>query len=638
MQNDSIYQLIQQNALKYPSLPYVFQNVENSGKEDVLLVKLETELPAMLRNHMAYELMKLLMQCLKENQITSKLTDLLQERRFCLYAEEFRKRIFVALQEEKITKEQLYTFGMKLMKDSRNMEEVKMAIVISSFSENDIVKKMIQVLGYHSAFTYYAILAAKQFDNYNAFVYDLAQNTAGYGHYIAVDCVEPLSKEQKEYLFHEAIYDEVTTNYTCGCMFTKVEMWDYYQELDFSVSDNRRDFAFLLAHAVFMHSVETIDQSYEWILRMFQYADEFATFGELAACCVLYDNMIQSLENKRYQKEEYWNHQKVTSVLALIKPVLERKLWYDVVDQALTTPTMITGIVMLVLNVLDYHPGFFSFLPMLEKDNYDITIMEFALIKNSSIYVRDVRFYLMEMLPDEVFSGSKDVFDQMLSMDYIKDLWLYYLLIAMRKEQIQDEKLYLDCLNARFEDVRIEAIHNLRVNRLYWSDKVVPALQDAYRTETVKKVKKRIARLLDKRMDDTKLQQYVDIPDGAIEMKSYDRKIMETEIAGTLFHDLLVVEGHLEVMDCLYLVREPDNQYDKNAILVTAEDGYVLGYIPKRQNKLLAQLMDEGNRLYAVLLSDDVSQKQPPIRIMLSEKIKEEGNVIHFPGCEEEMR
>lgn len=40
------------------------------------------------------------------------------------------------------------------------------------------------------------------------------------------------------------------------------------------------------------------------------------------------------------------------------------------------------------------------------------------------------------------------------------------------------------------------------------------------------------------------------------------------------------------------LVREPDNQHDKNAIAVYV-DGKKIGYIPKKQNTVLAQFMDQ---------------------------------------------
>jgi single-stranded-DNA-specific exonuclease len=47
------------------------------------------------------------------------------------------------------------------------------------------------------------------------------------------------------------------------------------------------------------------------------------------------------------------------------------------------------------------------------------------------------------------------------------------------------------------------------------------------------------------------------------------------------------------------LRREPDNQYDKNAILVLSRSGQELGYIGKDKAKWIAKIMDEGRPVTA---------------------------------------
>ncbi len=44
----------------------------------------------------------------------------------------------------------------------------------------------------------------------------------------------------------------------------------------------------------------------------------------------------------------------------------------------------------------------------------------------------------------------------------------------------------------------------------------------------------------------------------------------------------------------LYLEREPDNSYDKNAVKVYTKSWVDIGYIPKERNNKLAELMDNG--------------------------------------------
>ena len=53
--------------------------------------------------------------------------------------------------------------------------------------------------------------------------------------------------------------------------------------------------------------------------------------------------------------------------------------------------------------------------------------------------------------------------------------------------------------------------------------------------------------------------------------------------------------------DRLTLLREPDNRYDRYAIVVKDGAGNKLGYIPRKNNIVLANLMDAGKSIYATL-------------------------------------
>ena len=53
----------------------------------------------------------------------------------------------------------------------------------------------------------------------------------------------------------------------------------------------------------------------------------------------------------------------------------------------------------------------------------------------------------------------------------------------------------------------------------------------------------------------------------------------------------------------LRLIREPENKYDDLAIRVENQDGEKIGYIPRKQNPILARLMDGGKQLYAKMVN-----------------------------------
>lgn len=65
-------------------------------------------------------------------------------------------------------------------------------------------------------------------------------------------------------------------------------------------------------------------------------------------------------------------------------------------------------------------------------------------------------------------------------------------------------------------------------------------------------------------------------------------------IAGFQYHDGALALGKLKPGKKLNLVPEPDNPYDPNAVALYRK-GIMLGYVPKGQNALIAQLAHFGH-------------------------------------------
>ena len=73
-------------------------------------------------------------------------------------------------------------------------------------------------------------------------------------------------------------------------------------------------------------------------------------------------------------------------------------------------------------------------------------------------------------------------------------------------------------------------------------------------------------------------------------------------VVGTRFYggaDIILRE--LNPGEKVSLVREPENPYDKRAIMVIDEDGRKVGYVPRHQNAILSSLMDAGKYIYGIV-------------------------------------
>jgi hypothetical protein len=74
--------------------------------------------------------------------------------------------------------------------------------------------------------------------------------------------------------------------------------------------------------------------------------------------------------------------------------------------------------------------------------------------------------------------------------------------------------------------------------------------------------------------------------------------LQESALAGYQHHRAAAIWPFLQVGAALRLQREPANPHDPCAIAVWFKNEH-LGYIPRRENRTLAQLMDRGERLEA---------------------------------------
>jgi hypothetical protein len=76
--------------------------------------------------------------------------------------------------------------------------------------------------------------------------------------------------------------------------------------------------------------------------------------------------------------------------------------------------------------------------------------------------------------------------------------------------------------------------------------------------------------------------------------------IQRAQLAGFQYHQGAMVWHQLQTGEPIRLKREADNPYDPNAIALYWRN-HKLGYIPRRENKTLAGMLDQGLPLGAVI-------------------------------------
>ena len=92
--------------------------------------------------------------------------------------------------------------------------------------------------------------------------------------------------------------------------------------------------------------------------------------------------------------------------------------------------------------------------------------------------------------------------------------------------------------------------------------------------------------------------------------------LFDSNVAGTSYLEDKSVLDEISEGDKLTLQRE-DNKFDSNAILILAESGKKLGYVPERDNLVFARLMDAGKLLTAKIKKIEYKGSFSLIRIKI---------------------
>ncbi len=617
MHEESIYQALGKKALGKG--PYLFQDPYLDGKRDIEYVMLKDGGFNRLNELMACDLINQIEDCFKEDCLTENFSVFLEANPIYLYLTALNRRLKLCLSEGLIDARSTYQFGISLAAQSKKVEEVKLGMLLLGFFENDFSKQILKTLGLHSEFTLYALEAAKNFKKSNKFIFDLVQNTLGYGKLIALYLFEPIFPIQKEWLFEHGALNEVACNMSAIMCLEKVDMADYYEKLIITKT-NFSKLAYLLAYAFENSNPRDFYKGEEFITKFLEAANHYASsFIDLVAVVVI-EKSLNSFPKECKEVENLYGPSETVCLLNLCAMIITWPKWKHIVLEELQEPKVATSLIVAVLQRLKLRPSFSILIPLLEKELFDMELLGFVLLENLDYYLDDVFYFLRQRLPEEIFRDPQYIFEEGLTAEHKMDIWLVFLLKAMQKEKRSEEEFYLLCLSGRYQDVRSEALKALALIQSQWSEKVLPALEEAYQKEPFLVIRKNILCLTGE-IAVNKEQCFVESVTTFIKPSLLDEKILNTYIVGTSIRDLYIVDDKIKTGEVLYLKTYPNNKNDQNEVAVITDSGYILGYLPQNEKDKIAQLIKGKERLYAILLSDEFGEDRIAIQVMLSKSV-----------------
>lgn len=604
---------------------YLNQDFEKAGEEETIFIFWGEDLPKKLQNKRAQTLLNHIYKYLKYSTAHKELIDYIKSSTFAVYYSAFYKLLDVHVKEDLIDKKKLYKAAIKFATESGNSEEIKVGIIMLAFFQNKEALSILQVLGTHSEYTLYVITALKRFDYYNSIIFKLAQKTYGYGKIHCLNNLEPVTNEIKNWIIEEGCNNTVLKSLSAAMCIYKVNMSSYLKINAIrskQLSAISRLFCYILSTD--QKNVYKMEDSLETVKLYLKYTSFLAgSFYDL--CAIVYIKKCMRPYWQDIKKDVYkgngWTSNIEIEIINRCEKILENKKWTGVLCNGLKTPEEEGEYYILAAEALDIKLNFEDFKEILKKDPYDIAVYYYLKENWDEKSLKKLLSFVKESFPFGIIcSGPQNITKEDITEEFKPDICLLYTLNGLQNMQEMEFELPLKSLYARLCECRIEAISCLRRYKGFWTEDVEKELRKVLEVETDKSIKRRIKRLLGEKEYGIKERKYVDISKESVKPHVKDIYLFSTEAAGVFYRDMSVVEDELEAGDLLFLKREPDNPYDENAIMLTTEEGYMVGYIPRRINTQPKNLMDGGKYLYGKIKELSIDRNYLLVDIYLSYK------------------
>ncbi|WP_236876373.1 HIRAN domain-containing protein [Clostridioides difficile] len=174
---------------------------------------------------------------------------------------------------------------------------------------------------------------------------------------------------------------------------------------------------------------------------------------------------------------------------------------------------------------------------------------------------------------------------------------LFFIVLKGSKSLYPEGKnISLKGIFGNINEVRKESINILKRYREKLSLEELKIVKEAYEKEKNVILKDELRRVLYE--SNNLKKEFVNIEKIKVDEHGKDIYLTSIAVAGSRFRNREYLEKELEKSKIYYLTREKDNLYDEKAIKIVGETGYVIGYVPRKENYILSNLLDGGKLLY----------------------------------------
>ncbi|MCC0672280.1 HIRAN domain-containing protein [Clostridioides sp. ES-S-0145-01] len=539
--------------------------------------------------------------------------DLLEEyshKSLICYFEIFMKKINTLIKERIIDEKWLYQLTEDLIYTSEKDEYVKLGLVLSeNYLDVDNIREIVDTFSKSGEYIFYLSNTIRKLEFYNTYLFNLSRISTGSIKVFAIVNMENLDSEITSYLIEEGYKDKKYEGLLMNYIISTVDLSEYLERRDLD-KDKVNNLAYLICNYLLSVEFKYIGNKVELVNQFLPIVASYGTNFDslysifLIAVGVLEDDKV-SCDKVEFKKE--------------MNNVLLSEKWKSIFFKALNEADGKTEDMIKMSEIYDVRLSFDDLLPYLNKDIRDFEVYWHISKKGSaSCKLKLLDFFEKTFKTEELIGKMKDIEKNKLTQEYYDDMLFFIVLKGSKSLYPKGKNLSLKGLFGNINEVRKESINILKRYRERLSLKEMQIVKEAYEKEKNIKLKDELRRLLYE--SNNLKKEFVNTKKLKVNEHGKDIYLISVAVAGSRFRNREYLEKELEKSKIYYLKREKDNLYDENAIKIVGETGYVIGYVPRKDNYILSNLLDGGKLLYCRVTEYNLDEDYIYINVYLSYK------------------
>ncbi|MFL8799961.1 MULTISPECIES: HIRAN domain-containing protein [unclassified Clostridioides] len=504
------------------------------------------------------------------------------------YFEIFIKKINTLVKEMLIDKKWLCKLTKELIYKSEKAEYVKLGLVLSEkYLEVENIREVVDTFSKSGEYVFYLSNTIKKLEFYNTYLFNLSKKATGSIKVFAIVNMEILDSKINSYLIEEGYKDTKYERLLINYIVSIIDLYEYLERRDLD-----REKINNLAHLIcnYLLSVE-----FKYIGNKVILVNQFlpivvtygTTFKSLYSIFLIAINVLKD-ENIECDKVEFEKE---------MNAVLLSKKWKGIYFEALKNANGKTEDMIKMSEIYAVNLSFDDLLPYLDRDIRDFEVYWYISKKGeTSSKLKLLNFFEKKFNLDDLTGKMEDIEKDRLTQEYYDDMLFFIVIKGSNSLYPQGKNISLKGIFGNINEVRKESINILKRYREKLSLEELKIVKEAYEKERNIRLKDELRRLLYE--SNNLKKEFVNIEKIKVDEHGKDIYLTSVAVAGSRFRNRECLEKELEKSKIYYLNREKDNLYDENAIKIVGETGYVIGYVPRKDNYILSNLIDGGKLLY----------------------------------------